>query len=69
MQTPKSEEKNIRYELKRKTSLLKLESYDFWLDIRNVIVGPEIGSGNFSSVFVAKYFGDLVAVKKQVLLL
>ena len=27
--------------------------------------GPEIGKGEFSNVYVGKYFGDLVAVKKQ----
>lgn len=28
--------------------------------------GPEIGKGQFSTVYVGKYFGDLVAVKKQI---
>ena len=29
------------------------------------ISGPEIGSGQFSTVYIGKYFGDYVAVKKQ----
>lgn len=27
--------------------------------------GPKIGQGQFSTVFIGKYFGDLVAIKKQ----
>eukprot|EP01038_Epipyxis_sp_PR26KG_P007775 gene7775-10562_t len=38
---------------------------DFWLDIENISIGPEIGKGKFSIVYIGKYFGDLVAVKKQ----
>lgn len=28
--------------------------------------GPQIGEGQFSTVYLGKYFGDYVAVKKQV---
>ena len=38
---------------------------DFWLDIESVRMGPVIGSGQFSTVHLGEYFGDLVAVKKQ----
>ncbi len=38
---------------------------DFWLDIESVCMGPVIGSGQFSTVHLGEYFGDLVAVKKQ----
>jgi hypothetical protein len=31
----------------------------------DICSGPEIGKGEFSNVYVGKYFGDLVAVKKQ----
>lgn len=31
----------------------------------NICSGPKIGQGMFSQVFVGKYFGDYVAVKKQ----
>lgn len=39
---------------------------DFFLDMADVHVGEEIGTGHFSTVYVARYFGDLVAVKKQI---
>jgi hypothetical protein len=58
------------------------EESDFWLDISSVQMcvfyytlylqlilvrsGPEIGAGQFSTVYIGKYFGDVVAVKKQV---
>lgn len=32
----------------------------------NIHSGPEIGKGQFSTVYAGKYFGDLVAVKKQI---
>ena len=38
---------------------------DFFLDSSDVVIGPEIGQGQFSNVFIGKYFGDYVAVKKQ----
>lgn len=38
---------------------------DFWLEIESVRMGPVIGSGQFSTVHLGEYFGDLVAVKKQ----
>ena len=41
------------------------EECDFWVDLSNIKMGPEIGSGMFSKVYLGDYFGDLVAVKKQ----
>ena len=41
------------------------EDSDFYVSPSNVVVGPVIGSGQFSRVYLAKYFGDYVAVKKQ----
>mmetsp|Transcript_8013 Transcript_8013/g.29988 ORF Transcript_8013/g.29988 Transcript_8013/m.29988 type:complete len:540 (-) Transcript_8013:36-1655(-) len=38
---------------------------DFFLDMEKVEIGPQIGVGHFSKVYIARYFGDLVAVKKQ----
>jgi serine/threonine protein kinase len=31
----------------------------------SVALGPSIGEGAFSTVYAARYFGDVVAVKKQ----
>jgi serine/threonine protein kinase len=28
--------------------------------------GPQIGQGQFSKVYIGKYFGDYVAIKKQI---
>lgn len=47
-------------------TLPRFKDTDFWLDIENVAIGPEIGKGHFSMVYLGKYFGDLVAVKKQI---
>lgn len=30
-----------------------------------VSIGPAVGEGAFSTVYIGKYFGDIVAVKKQ----
>lgn len=38
---------------------------DFFLDIKDVQLGTEIGAGQFSKVYVGKYFSDYVAVKIQ----
>lgn len=32
---------------------------------RKVAIGPAVGEGAFSTVYIGKYFGDVVAVKKQ----
>jgi serine/threonine protein kinase len=39
---------------------------DFWLDLSHVALGAAIGAGAFSTVYKGNYFGDDVAVKKQV---
>jgi serine/threonine protein kinase len=39
---------------------------DIWMDMKDVAIGQKIGQGQFSTVYVGKYFGDLIAVKKQV---
>lgn len=39
---------------------------DYLIDIKDVSIGKMIGEGMFASVFAGKYFGDYVAVKKQV---
>ena len=39
---------------------------DYLLDIKDIIMGPLIGQGQFATVYMGKYFGDYVAVKKQV---
>lgn len=38
---------------------------DFSFDNKVVSIGPKIGSGQFSVVYLGKYFGDFVAIKKQ----
>lgn len=39
---------------------------DYLLDIKDIAIGPLIGQGQFATVYLGKYFGDYVAVKKQV---
>eukprot|EP01041_Mallomonas_annulata_P012157 gene12157-25510_t len=41
------------------------ENIDFCFDNSVVTIGPKIGEGEFSTVFIGKYCGDYVAVKKQ----
>jgi serine/threonine protein kinase len=36
-----------------------------WVDMKDVVIGPQIGAGEFSKVYIGSYFGDLVAIKKQ----
>lgn len=33
--------------------------------LSQVAIGPAVGEGAFSTVYIGKYFGDVVAVKKQ----
>jgi serine/threonine protein kinase len=42
------------------------EEDDYLLDIKDICIGPLIGQGQFATVYLGKYFGDYVAVKKQV---
>ncbi|CAM9842462.1 unnamed protein product, partial [Phaeothamnion confervicola] len=41
------------------------EDTDFYVNGDSVTLGPTIGEGAFSTVYVGRYFGDAVAVKKQ----
>jgi len=51
--------------LPRGSRLPSFHESDFWVDLDHVQLGPQIGRGQFSTVYVGKYFGDIVAVKKQ----
>ena len=42
------------------------EDGDYLISVENIVLGKLIGAGQFGSVYVGKYFGDFVAVKKQV---
>lgn len=46
-------------------TLSRFHDSDFFLDIKNVTLGPIVGQGQFSEVHVGRYFGDLVAIKIQ----
>jgi serine/threonine protein kinase len=39
---------------------------DYKIELKDVTIGKQIGAGQFSTVHIGKYFGDYVAVKKQV---
>ena len=39
---------------------------DFFINPWDVVIGNVVGEGQFGSVYVGKYFGDYVAVKRQV---
>eukprot|EP00752_Nemacystus_decipiens_P005943 g5367.t1 len=41
------------------------EESDFYVEQEQVAIGPAVGEGAFSTVYIGKYFGDIVAVKKQ----
>ncbi|CAM9605913.1 unnamed protein product, partial [Choristocarpus tenellus] len=41
------------------------EESDFYVEQEQVVIGPAVGEGAFSTVYVGTYFGDVVAVKKQ----
>ncbi|CAM9813754.1 unnamed protein product [Scytosiphon promiscuus] len=41
------------------------EESDFYVEQEQVAIGPAVGEGAFSTVYIGKYFGDVVAVKKQ----
>ncbi|CAM9170819.1 unnamed protein product [Laminaria digitata] len=41
------------------------EESDFYVEQEQVTIGPAVGEGAFSTVYIGKYFGDVVAVKKQ----
>lgn len=42
------------------------EEGDYLINPSDVIIGKPVGQGQFGSVYIGKYFGDFVAVKKQV---
>ena len=42
------------------------EDDDYLLDIKDIETGQLIGQGQFATVYLGKYFGEYVAVKKQV---
>jgi serine/threonine protein kinase len=42
------------------------EEGDYLINPSDVIIGKAVGQGQFGSVYIGKYFGDFVAVKKQV---
>ena len=42
------------------------EEGDYMINAEDVAIGELVGTGQFGTVYVAKYFGDFVAVKKQV---
>ncbi|CAM9267780.1 unnamed protein product, partial [Ectocarpus sp. 12 AP-2014] len=44
---------------------LSFNDSDFYLNMDDVDIGPQIGQGAFSKVYLGRYFGELVAVKKQ----
>ena len=48
-----------------KNPVLLFSEEDFLLDIQDIKIGPQIGEGQFSTVYFGIYFGDPVAVKKQ----
>lgn len=47
-------------------SLAVNEDDDYLLDLRDIVTGQLIGQGQFATVYLGKYFGEYVAVKKQV---
>jgi serine/threonine protein kinase len=42
------------------------EDNDYLIDLKDVVIGKLIGQGQFATVHAGKYFGDYVAIKKQV---
>ena len=42
------------------------EDGDYLINPTDVLIGKAVGEGQFGSVYIGKYFGDLVAVKKQI---
>lgn len=42
------------------------EEGDYLIYGKDVLIGKLVGQGQFGSVYIGKYFGDFVAVKKQV---
>ena len=42
------------------------EEGDYLIYGKDVVIGKLVGQGQFGSVYIGKYFGDFVAVKKQV---
>lgn len=42
-----------------------LPSFDFHINMNDITLGQVIGKGSFSTVYLGKYLGDHVAVKKQ----
>jgi serine/threonine protein kinase len=46
-------------------TVLAFEEHDFAINYQEIQLGPQIGQGQFSTVFLGRYFGDLVAIKKQ----
>lgn len=39
---------------------------DYLLDLKDIATGQLIGEGQFAKVYLGKYFGEFVAIKKQV---
>ena len=78
---PRNNVKSQRFSMK-----VFLQDPDYYVDIKDITIGPSLGAGAFSNVYskyffmldarlfsftlwlfiVGRYFGDLVAVKKQV---
>ena len=55
----------LAFDFKVGTKLPDFADTDFYINPKVVEMGPIIGEGAFSTVYAARYFGDIVAVKKQ----
>lgn len=45
---------------------LSFNDSDFYLNMDDVDIGPQIGQGAFSKVYLGRYLGELVSLKSQV---
>ncbi|KAG5192650.1 LISK family protein kinase [Tribonema minus] len=64
-QHPPRDPLSVTGTLNARGSLPAFEESDFYLNMDDVLLGAQIGQGAFSKVYVGKYLGELVAVKKQ----
>lgn len=48
--------------LTEEETVLSFTDSDFYLNLDDVDIGPQIGQGSFSKVYLGRYLGELVSV-------
>jgi len=47
------------------TAPLAFADHDFLVNYDDLIMGPQVGSGHFSNVYIGRYFGESIEISNQ----